>query len=95
MISREDVLNLSRLARIGVSEGEVEKLQNDLQAILGYVSELDTLSLNDSSIPVGDHKNVMREDSHPHDPGMFTEDLLAASAESKNGYFVVRQVIEK
>jgi aspartyl-tRNA(Asn)/glutamyl-tRNA(Gln) amidotransferase subunit C len=95
MISKEDIKNLARLARIGVDEQEIEKLQHDLGAILGYVGELDKLSLGELKSAPGAHKNILREDGMPHDSGQFTEALLHAAAESKNGTIVVRQIIEK
>lgn len=95
MISREDVKNLAKLARIGISEEEEVKLVHDLGAVLGYVSELDKLSLGEPKSPVGEHRNVMRDDGTPHESGLYTEKVLAAAAETKGGRIAVRQIIEK
>ena len=40
MISKQDIQKLSKLARIEVSESEIEKLQHDLDSVLGYVERL-------------------------------------------------------
>lgn len=40
MISEQDIKKLSELARIEVHESETEKLQHDLERILGYVEQL-------------------------------------------------------
>ena len=42
-ISREDVLHVSRLARLDLSEADVDKLTGELGSILEYVSKLDEL----------------------------------------------------
>jgi aspartyl-tRNA(Asn)/glutamyl-tRNA(Gln) amidotransferase subunit C len=44
-ISRQDVLHIAKLARLELTEAEIEHMQRDLGSILGYVEllkELDT-----------------------------------------------------
>jgi aspartyl-tRNA(Asn)/glutamyl-tRNA(Gln) amidotransferase subunit C len=42
-ISRETVLYIAKLARLRLADGEVERMQRDLDAILGYVDSLGRL----------------------------------------------------
>lgn len=42
-ISREEVAHVSRLARLALPEAELESLQNDMDAILAYVDQLNQL----------------------------------------------------
>jgi len=39
-ITRQDVLHVARLARLGLEPGEVDALAADLERIVGYVNEL-------------------------------------------------------
>ena len=39
-LTKEDVLKLAALARISLSDDEVEKFATELNAILGYVEQL-------------------------------------------------------
>ena len=40
MITREEVQHIAKLARLGLTEQEVEKYQKELSAILGYIEKL-------------------------------------------------------
>ena len=64
-ITREDVLHVARLARLELTEPEVERLQEQLSAILEAVSKVQELDLSDvppTSHPSADVVNVWRED---------------------------------
>ena len=63
-ISREDVLHVSRLARLELSEAEIEKFTGQLGDILDYISKLN--ELDTEGVPptahVLDITNVFRND---------------------------------
>lgn len=63
-ISKQDVEHIARLARIGISEDEIEKFQKDLGAILDYVKELEGVDTEnvDPTSHIAGAENVMRED---------------------------------
>ena len=46
-ISRDDVLHVAKLARLALSEEEVERFQGQLDAILQAVSKVSELDLSD------------------------------------------------
>ena len=46
-ITRETVLHIAQLARLRLDPREVEALQTDLDKIVAYVAELDTLDTTD------------------------------------------------
>lgn len=95
MISKADVDNLARLARIDISEDENVRLQKDLESILGYVSELTAAAGDVPAVTKDELANVMRPDDLAHEPGAFTNAILAAAPKSEDGYVVVRQIIER
>jgi aspartyl-tRNA(Asn)/glutamyl-tRNA(Gln) amidotransferase subunit C len=76
-ISREEVLHVARLARLALTEDEVERLTEELDAILdavGIVAELDLADVPPTSHPL-DLVNVWDEDE-AHD-SLPLEDVFA------------------
>jgi aspartyl-tRNA(Asn)/glutamyl-tRNA(Gln) amidotransferase subunit C len=93
MISFEEVDNLAKLARISMSKEEKKTLQSELLSILNYIDEIK--SVTDEAKPViSNHRNIMREDKEGHAPGLYTEAILAEAPNKKDGYFVVKKIIE-
>ena len=94
MIRREEVINLAALARLELRDSEIEPLRHDLEAILGYVARLkvETTSHSSASQPRTLADNTLRVDEQPHPAGVFTEALLAASPEQRDGYVVVKPI---
>lgn len=64
MLSRDDVVRLARLARISLSDDEVEAFAVELSAILGYVEQLSSVDVADlkPTNQVTGLTNVMRPD---------------------------------
>ncbi len=88
-ISREQVLHVARLARLDLSEDEVERLTGELGAILDAVSKVAELDLDD--VPPTSHPldlvNVWDEDV-PHE-SLSLEDVLRNAPASERGLFRV------
>lgn len=91
--TKEDLANLSLLARISVTPKEEEKMLHDMQAILGYVSEINEVS-GDVKRAKGTHYNIVREDIVTHEIGSNTEAVLAEAPETEDGYVKVAQVLK-
>ena len=88
-ISREEVLHVARLARLALTDAEIERLTQELGKILeavGVVSELDLAEVPPTSHPL-DLVNVWDEDV-PRDP-LPLEDVLANAPAAENGQFRV------
>lgn len=89
-----DVRALAKLARLEVPEAELEKLQQEIPTILAFVETIqgvDTSAVEKTPTL----RNVMRDDANPHEPGIYTEKLLAQAPARKDGRFVVKQVISR
>jgi aspartyl-tRNA(Asn)/glutamyl-tRNA(Gln) amidotransferase subunit C len=88
-ISRDDVLHVARLARLELSDAEVERFQEQLSAILDAVSKVQELDLAD--VPPTSHPhdlvNVWREDE-PR-PSLSLEEALANAPDRDDGFFRV------
>lgn len=93
-ISREDVLKVAHLARINLSEEEVNLFSGQLEDILEYIDklkELDTSNIKPTS-HVFDIQNVLRKDTPKQ--SLSKEDALKNSPLSLRGHFQVPKVIE-
>ncbi len=91
--TEQDLDNLSRLARIDIRPEEKEKMLHDMQAILGYVSEINDVQ---GEVVRGEEVlyNVVREDVITRTPGSNTEALLREAPHTKDGYVEVIQVLK-
>jgi aspartyl-tRNA(Asn)/glutamyl-tRNA(Gln) amidotransferase subunit C len=88
-ISRDEVLHVARLARLALTDDEVERLTGELGKILeavGVVAELDLADVAPTSHPL-DLVNVWDEDV-PRE-SLPLEDALANAPEVENGLFKV------
>jgi aspartyl-tRNA(Asn)/glutamyl-tRNA(Gln) amidotransferase subunit C len=64
MIDRDQVLHVARLARLRLSDDEVERMTGELSHILEHVERMDSLDLDgvEPTSHVVDLHNVLRED---------------------------------
>jgi len=64
MIEREQVLHVARLARLRLTDDEVERMAGELSKILDYVETMNELDLEgvEPTSHVVDLTNVLRED---------------------------------
>jgi aspartyl-tRNA(Asn)/glutamyl-tRNA(Gln) amidotransferase subunit C len=88
-ISRDEVLHVARLARLALSDGEIDRLGAQLNAILeavGKVSELDLADVEPTAHPL-DLVNVWAEDE-PQE-SLPVEDALANAPDREAGFFRV------
>lgn len=84
---------LSKLARIDIAQGEKEKMLADMQAILGYISEINSV---EGELTRGEEDvfNVVREDIVTRETASNTKAILANAPKVKNGYVEVEQVLK-
>jgi aspartyl-tRNA(Asn)/glutamyl-tRNA(Gln) amidotransferase subunit C len=93
MLTKEDLDNLSLLARVTVREEEKDKMLADMQAILGYVSEINEIQ-GDLSVAKDSHYNIVREDIVTRETGSNTVGILAEAPETEDDYVKVKQVLK-
>jgi aspartyl-tRNA(Asn)/glutamyl-tRNA(Gln) amidotransferase subunit C len=79
VIEREQVLHVAKLARLGLSEAEVETMTGELSGILEHVDRIAALDLDDvaPTSHVVELENVLRADL-PHES--LPQDVALASA---------------
>jgi aspartyl-tRNA(Asn)/glutamyl-tRNA(Gln) amidotransferase subunit C len=94
MISREDVEHVARLARLALTPEELERMREQLSAILAHIDALkavDTTGVEPTSHAVPQF-NVMRDDE-PRP--CFPRDVMLENAPDRAGeFFRVPRIIE-
>lgn len=94
MITREDVGHVARLARLELNDDELERMREQLNAILGYIDKLRELDITNveptsHAVPL---VNVMREDEVV--PCVPTDAMLANAPDRVGELFRVPRIIE-
>lgn len=89
MIDREQVLHVARLARLELSDDEVERMAHELSGILDHVDKIGELELDDTepTSHVVALENVLRADE-PR-PSLDRERALASAPDPADGAFRV------
>ena len=94
MLTTDDIKQLAILARIAVSPDEEEALAKDLDAVLGYVSEVSAIVTHEDATPrAGALRNVMRADEVANTGGGFTPAIVANMPAKEDGYLKVPKII--
>ena len=93
-LSREDVIHIAALARMGLSEAEIEKAREQLANILEnfeVLKEVDTTNVPPTAQSIN-LSNVMREDT-PRE-SLAVEQVLANAPDREEDLFKLRPVLE-
>ena len=93
-VSSQQVRHIAKLARIGMSDAEIEALVPELNNILGWVeqlSEVDTDGVEPLATVI-DQKLRLRDDVIIE--GNIRDEILANAPGAQHGFFAVPKVIE-
>ena len=94
MLKKADVEHLATLARIALSDAEMEEVAMKLTLVLDYVSEISKVVTEENAeASIGELRNVMRPDSEPNTGGEYTDAVLKNAPRSQDGYFKVSQIM--
>jgi len=93
-VSPEQVRHIANLARIAMSDEEIERLVPELNAIIGWVEQLGEVNTDgiEPLTAVIDQKLRLREDQVT--AGNIRGEVLANSPGAEHGFFAVPKVIE-
>jgi aspartyl-tRNA(Asn)/glutamyl-tRNA(Gln) amidotransferase subunit C len=104
-ISRDEVARLARLARLALTDQELDSFAGQLDAILGHVSQIQAVDVTDvtptgnplkarragAQRPGDEHVNVTRPDVV--EPCLTQEQALAEAPAVADGRFAVPQIL--
>ena len=93
-VSNDQVRHIAKLARIAMSEQELERLGPELNAIIGWVEQLAEVGTDgvEPLTAVIDQKLRLRDDAVTD--GDIRDRVLANAPEAQHGFFAVPKVIE-
>jgi aspartyl-tRNA(Asn)/glutamyl-tRNA(Gln) amidotransferase subunit C len=93
-VTNEQVRHIARLARIAMSDEELERLVPELNNILGWVEQLDEVDTDgvEPLTAVIDQKQRLRDDVVTE--GGIRDQILANAPDAQHGFFAVPKVIE-
>jgi len=94
------VKKLANLARIDMSEEEMNEIAKDFDSILAYIGQVqeaaaanpnaEIVNKNIDSYPI---YNVMREDIVTNKEGEFTDKILGQAPNTEQGFLKVKQIL--
>jgi len=93
MISKKEVKHIAKLARLGLTEKEIEKFRRELSKILAYIEklkEVDVKKIEPMSHSI-ELENVMRIDQSKKP--IKSQELLDLAPETKNGYLKTKSIL--
>lgn len=93
-VSPEQVRHIAKLARIAMSDEELDRLVPELNNILGWVEQLGEVNTDgvEPLTAVIDQKLRVREDVVTE--GNIRDEVLANAPDAQHGFFAVPKVIE-
>ena len=92
-ISVEEVKHIAKLARIELSDDELEKFRSDLSQVLGYIEVLKTVNTDgvEPLATVTGLENVFREDEI--EESTVREGIIKSAPESTGRFIKVKKVL--
>jgi aspartyl-tRNA(Asn)/glutamyl-tRNA(Gln) amidotransferase subunit C len=93
MISKDEVKHIAGLARIGVTEKDMDKFSKDLSVILDWIKQLEEVKI-EGVVPtahISGVKNIMREDKV--EEFFAKEKIIKLFPEEKDGYDKVKSIL--
>jgi aspartyl-tRNA(Asn)/glutamyl-tRNA(Gln) amidotransferase subunit C len=93
-LTRADVEHVARLARLALTDDEIERLTGDLAAVLAHAADVASLDLD--GVPPTAHplplRNVLRADVVR--PSLDRDEVLASAPAAEDGRFRVPRILD-
>ena len=91
-ITKEEVLKVSKLARISIKEDEIEKYKKELEEVLDIIFSIEKVEFSqEKMISPTDNVNMLRDDE-PR--SISVEEVLKNAPETFEDYIKVPRVVE-
>ena len=92
-LSPDEVRHVARLARLALSDAEVEALAPQLSDILGYAEQVGEVAAED--VPPTVHPFALKDVTRPDEPrpSLPREDILAGAPEVEQDRFAVPRIV--
>lgn len=95
-MNSDEIKRIAHLARIELTPAEALAFTPEISGILSYIDQIKEITGDaPEEKVVGALYNVMREDTNPHEPGLYTEDLLREAPEREGAYVKVKKILDQ
>lgn len=90
MVTKDEIIKLSKLAKLYVSENELDSLTKDMAKIIEFANEISSAETEDDNFDnINGLENVLREDVIENS---FDRDLILKNVDGgKDGFFYVKK----
>lgn len=92
MLKKEDIVKLAELARLELSNEELDGFQHDMDSILGYVDQIGEVTAKVSST-APDVVNTIRADENPHESELYTDKIMKEVPNKKDNLVEVKKIL--
>ncbi|OGZ10580.1 MAG: hypothetical protein A3D67_01855 [Candidatus Lloydbacteria bacterium RIFCSPHIGHO2_02_FULL_51_22] len=95
-MDKKEIARLASLARIKITDEEIPRIAENLARVVEYVSEIQRADIVESvalTPTAGTLHNVMREDTSPHETGLYTEAILENAPVREGDYIKVKKIL--
>ena len=92
-MKREYIVHLATLARLELSEQELQSFEGELSSIMSYVGAISDIASEVGTPEVGVRHNVFRPDVVTNTPDEYTKDLLAEMPRTEGRYLKVKKIL--
>jgi len=95
MISKKEVQHIAKLARLGLTEREIKKMQKELSSILDYfqkLKEVDVFKIEPMSQSIK-IENIMRNDEVRKLKSEVRRKIVGQAPNTKAGYLKVKSIL--
>jgi aspartyl-tRNA(Asn)/glutamyl-tRNA(Gln) amidotransferase subunit C len=93
-VTNEQVRHIAKLARIAMSDEEIERLVPELNNILGWVEQLEEVNTDGVEPLTAVVPNTLRLREDKVTDGDCRDEILANAPVAEHGFFAVPKVIE-
>lgn len=93
-LKKEEVLHVAKLAKLNLTDAEIEKFTPQLSSVIDYFSELSEVDTNiEPTSQTTGLEDVYRNDEVAHGIPLTEEEATGGSASVHNGYFKVKAIL--
>lgn len=92
MITKEEVKHIAKLARIKLTEDEIEKMQKDLSSVLDYFNLLKKVGKPGEEEAAAQKSGSATRKDEARQSGL-ADELVAASPDRKDDYIKVKAIL--
>lgn len=95
-MKRDDITHLASLARIKLTESEIDSYGAELAQIVDYVSVVSDIASDetDAAPQVGARYNILRADEVTNEPEQYTADALREMPQTDGRHMLVKKIMK-